>query len=62
VAAARLQLVEVCLPYSYIIDIDCVRKHFHANSLRKFDMRVDSVTCDSLNDYRSCSVYEYTYY
>ena len=49
-AASRLQLVEVCLPYSYIIDIDCVPKHFHANSFRKFDMRVDSLTCDSLND------------
>ena len=27
-----------------------MHKHFHANKLRKFHVRVDSVTCDSLND------------
>ena len=36
--------------YSYIVDVDGVHKHFHANKLRKFHVRVDSVTCDSLND------------
>jgi len=33
---------------AYIVDVDGVRKHFHANKLRKFHVRVDSVTCDSL--------------
>jgi len=43
-------IVEVRSPYSYIVDVDGVHKHFHANKLRKFHVRVDSVNCDSLND------------
>jgi len=30
--------------------LDGVRRHFHANKLRKFHVRVDSVTCNSLVD------------
>ena len=41
-------IVEVRSPYSYIVDVDGVHKHSHANKLRKFHVRVDSVTCDSL--------------
>jgi len=41
-------IVEVRSPYSYIVDIDGVYKHFHANKLRKFHVRVDSVTCNRL--------------
>jgi len=37
-------IVEVRSPYSYIIDVDGAHKHFHANKLRKFHLRVDSVT------------------
>jgi len=45
-------IVEVRSPYSYIVDVDGVHKHLHANKLRKFHVRVDSVTCacDSFND------------
>lgn len=41
-------VVEVCSPYSYIVEVDAVHKHFHANKLCKFHVRVDSVTCDWL--------------
>ena len=40
----------MCSPYSYIVELDGVRKHFHANKLRKFHVHVDSVTCDCLID------------
>ena len=40
-------VVEVRSPYSYTVELDGVRRHFHANKLRKFHVRVDSVTCDS---------------
>ena len=43
-------IVEVRSPYSYIVNVDGVQKHYHANKLRKFHVRVVSVTCDSLND------------
>ena len=29
-------IVEARSPYSYIVDVDGVQKHFHANELRKF--------------------------
>ena len=43
-------VVEVRSPYSYTVELDGVRKHFHANKLRKFHTRVDSVECSSLLD------------
>jgi len=46
----RATVVDVRLPYSYRVELDGVRRHFHANKLRKFHVRVDSVTCDSLVD------------
>jgi len=39
-------IIVVRSPFSYILDVDGVHKHFHANKLRKFHVRVDSVTCD----------------
>ena len=41
-------VVQVRSPYSFIVEIDGVRRHFHANHLRKFHVRVESVVCDSL--------------
>jgi len=41
-------VVQVRSPYSYIVEIDGVCRHFHANHLRKFHVRVESVVCDSL--------------
>ena len=43
-------VVDVRSPYSYTVEFYGVRRYFHANKLRKFHMRVDSVTCDSLVD------------
>jgi len=40
-------VVDVRSPYSYTVELDGVRRYFHANKLRKFHVRVDSVTCDS---------------
>jgi len=45
-------VVQVRSPYSYIVEIDGVRRHFHANHLRKFHVRVESVVCDSLSNLR----------
>jgi len=45
-------VVDVRSPYSYTVELDGVRRHFHAHKLRKFHVRVDSVTCDSLVDDR----------
>ena len=49
-------VVDVRSPYSYTVELDGVRRHFHANKLRKFHVRVDSVTCDSLDVLESQSV------
>ena len=39
------------------VELDGVRRHFHANKLGKFHVRVDSVTCDSfIGDLESMSV------
>jgi len=41
-----------------MVEIDGVRRHFHANYLRKFHVRVESVVCDSLiEDLESKTVY-----
>ena len=39
-------IVAVRSPYSYLVDYDGAKRHFHANKLRKFHVRVESVTCD----------------
>jgi len=36
-------IVDVRSPHSYIVDVDGVHKHFHANKLRKFHVRVDDL-------------------
>jgi len=41
-------VVDVRLQYT--VELDGVRRHLHANKLRKFHVHVDSVTCDSLAD------------
>jgi len=33
-------IVKVRSPYSYIVDVDGVHRHFHANKLRKFHVRL----------------------
>ena len=43
-------VIEVRSPYSYIVELDGVRKHFHANKLRTFHVRIDSVKSISLID------------
>jgi len=49
--AGPATVVDIRSPYSYTVELDGVRRHFHANKLRKFHLRVDSVTCDSfVND------------
>jgi len=35
--------VEVLSPYSYAVDVAGTKRHFHANKLRKFHVRVESV-------------------
>ena len=40
-------VVDIRSPYSYTVELYGVRRHFHAKKLRKFHVRVDSVTCDS---------------
>ena len=42
-------MVDVRSPYSYTVELeDGSRRIFHANKLRKFNVRVESVICDSL--------------
>jgi len=50
-------VADVRSPYSYTVELDGVPRHFHANKLRKFHVRVDSVTYDSfVSDHESMSV------
>ena len=49
-------VAEVCSPYSYIVEVDAVHKHFHANKLCKFHVRVDSVTCDIATGFQKTSI------
>jgi len=41
-------VVDVLSPYSYVADVAGTGRHFHANKLRKFHVRVESVAYDSL--------------
>jgi transposase InsO family protein len=41
-------VVEVKSPYSYIVEYNGGKQHVHANKLRKFNVRVDEVICDSI--------------
>lgn len=51
------EVVDVRSPYSYTVELDGVRRHFHANKLRKFHVRVDAVICDSfLEDLETSSI------
>jgi hypothetical protein len=54
---APATVVEVKSPHSYVVEIDGTRQHVHANKLRKYDVRIDEVTCDSLilNDALVCN-------
>jgi hypothetical protein len=57
---APATVVEIKSPHSYIVEIDGARQHVHANKLRKYDVRVDEVVCNSLTvsdaSVHSCSV------
>ena len=39
-------VVSVRSPYSYLVEFEGSRRHFHANKLRKFHVRVETVSCD----------------
>ena len=39
-------IVEVRLPYSYLVELDGTRSHVHANKLRKFHVRIDEVVLE----------------
>jgi len=41
-------VVEVLSPYSYVVEVASTKRHFHANKLRKFHVRVESMAYDSL--------------
>ena len=47
---------EVLSPYSYVVDVTGTRRRFHANKLRKFYVRVESVVYDSLSFVNTCAV------
>ena len=49
-------VVEVLSPYSYAVDVAGTKRHFHANKLRKFHVRVESVAYDSLCFVNTCAV------
>src|SRR5664279_2023776 len=42
-------VVQVCSPYTYMIELNGGRYHMHANNLRKFNVRVDEVECKSIS-------------
>ena len=49
-------VLEVLSPYSYVVDVVGTRRHFHANKLRKFHIRMESVAHDSLCFVNTCAV------
>jgi len=49
-------VVEVLYSYSYVMDVAGTTLHFHANKLRKFHVRVESVAYDSLCFVNTCAV------
>jgi hypothetical protein len=57
---APATVVEIRSPHSYLVQFDGARQHVHANKLRKCDVRVDEVVCNSLTvsdaSVHSCSV------
>lgn len=46
-------IVQVCSPYSYMVELQGGRYHMHANSLRQFNVRAEEVECKSV----SCDMY-----
>ena len=49
-------VVEVLPPYSYAVDVAGTKRRFHANKLRKFHVRVESVAYDSWCFVNTCAV------
>ena len=43
----RAKIIAKRSPYSYEVDLDGVKRHYHANHLRKYHVRVESVVYDS---------------
>ena len=44
-------IVEVRSPYSYLVELDGTRSHVHANTLRKFHVRIDEVVLEPSVEY-----------
>jgi len=42
-------VLQVCSPYSYMVELNGGRYHMHANNLRKFNVRVEEVQCKSVS-------------
>jgi len=42
-------ILQVCSPYSYMVELNGGRYHMHANNLRKFNVRVEEVQCKSVS-------------
>jgi hypothetical protein len=50
------KVVEILSPYSYLIEMDDGRRqHLHANRLRKYNVKVDEVECNSVGIEVDCS-------
>ena len=43
------KIVDVPSKYSYLVEFNGARYHLHANKLRKFQVRVDEVTCNAMS-------------
>jgi len=46
-------IVQVCSPYTYMVELNGGRYHLHANNLRQFNVRTEEVVCKSV----SCDMY-----
>lgn len=42
-------VVQVCSPYSYMVELNGGRYHMHANNLRQFSVRAEEVECKSVS-------------
>ena len=49
-------VVNVFSPYSYVVGVAGTRRHFHANKLHKFHVRLESVAYDSSSYGTTCAV------
>jgi hypothetical protein len=47
------EILEIKSPHSYIVELNGARYHVHANKIKKFNVRVHEVVCDSVLLYTS---------